>query len=129
MLDTRKKYKFREQAPPFNLETTIVILVTLSIYSCVTKCDSGNYIGETSNILRFRLNNHKNSIRDNSRDFQVAVYFNQPDHSLKYMRCVILRGDCKTTADRLICEQTFMHKLKAHSIGVNQDLSFLSPYG
>ena len=35
MSETRKNYKFREQALPFNLETTIVILVTLSIYSCV----------------------------------------------------------------------------------------------
>ena len=67
------------------------------------KCDSENYIGETSNKLRFRLNNHEKSIRDNSRGFQVAV---------KNLRCVILRGDFKTTADRLICEQMFMHKLK-----------------
>ena len=40
----------------------------------------------------------------------------------------ILRVDFKTTEDRLICEQTFMHELKAHSKGVNQDLSFISPY-
>ena len=33
---TKKNCKFREQALPFHLETTIVILVTLSIYSCVT---------------------------------------------------------------------------------------------
>ena len=93
-----------------------------------SKCDSGNYIGETSNRLRLRLNNHKKSIRDNCRGFPVAVHFNQPDHSLNNLRCVILRGDFKTTEDRLICEQTFIHKLKTHSKGVNQDLSFLSPY-
>ena len=34
MLDTRKK-KFRVQGMPFKLETTIVILLTLSIDSCV----------------------------------------------------------------------------------------------
>ena len=104
-----------------------MILVTLSIYSCVTNV-TGNYIGETSNRLRLRLNNHKNIIRDNSRGFQVAVHFNQRDHSLKNLRCVILRGDVKTTADRIICEQTLIHKLKTQSWGVNQDLSFLSPY-
>ena len=32
------------------------------------KCDSVNYIGETSNKLQFRLNNHKKSIRDNNKD-------------------------------------------------------------
>ena len=47
------------------------------------KCDSGNYIGQTSNKLRFRLNNHEKSIRDNSRGFPMAVHFNQPDYSLK----------------------------------------------
>ena len=92
------------------------------------KCDSGNYIEETSSRLRFRLNNHKKSIRDHSRGFPVAVHFNQPDHSLKNLRCVILRGDFKTTKDRLICEQTLIHKLKTHSDDVDQDLSFPSPY-
>ena len=93
------------------------------------KCDySENYIGETSNKLRLRLNNHKKSIRNNSRGFPVAVHFNQPDHLPKNLRCVIHRGVFKTTADRIICEQTFIHKHKTHSKGVNQDLSFLSPY-
>ena len=92
-----------------------------------SKCHSGNYIGETSNGLRLRLNNHRKSIRDNSRGFPVDVHFNLPDQSHKNLRCVILRGDIKTTADRLICEQTLIHKLKTHSKGVNQDLSFQSP--
>ena len=54
-------------------------------------CDSGNYIGETSNKLRFRLNNHKKSIRDSSRGFLVAVNFNHLDHSLENLRCYTLR--------------------------------------
>ena len=36
ILDRRKKLQFRQQVLPFYLETTIVILLTLSIYSCVT---------------------------------------------------------------------------------------------
>ena len=91
------------------------------------KWDYGNYIGETSNGLRLRLNNHRKSIRCDSRVFPVAIHFNLPDHSHKNLGCVVLRGDFKTTADRLICEQTLIHKLKTHSKGVNQDLSFQSP--
>ena len=54
------------------------------VYSFMcSKCDSGNYNGETSNRLRLRLNNHKKSIRDKNRGFPVAVHFNQPDQSLK----------------------------------------------
>ena len=85
-------------------------------------------MGETSNKLRFRLNDHKKSIRDNSRGFLVAVHFNQPDHSLESLRCVLLKGDFKTMADRLICEQAFIHKLITHSRGLNQDPSFISLY-
>ena len=80
------------------------------------------------NKLWFRLNNHKKIIRDNSSVFSVAVHFNQTDHSHKNLRCIILRGDIKTTANRLIYEQTFIRKLEAHWKCVDQDLSFLSPY-
>ena len=89
------------------------------------KCHYGNYIGETSNRLRFRLNNLKKGIRDNGRGFPVAVHFNQPDH--RNLRCVILRGYLTMTADTLICEQTFIHKFKTQSKGIDQDLSFISP--
>ena len=81
MLD-KKKYKFREQALPFNQETTIVIIITLSIYSCVTNVTleitperhQTNYDLDLIIIKR---------ASDNSRGFQVAVHFNQPNNSLK----------------------------------------------
>ena len=41
MLDTQKNYKFREQVLPFYMETTIVILVTLSNWSSVWNVDFG----------------------------------------------------------------------------------------
>ena len=128
ILDTRNKLHFPGtsstiQPGNYNCDSCIIVYLLMS-----SKCDSGNDIGETSNRLRLRLNNHKKSIRDNSRGFPVTILFNQPDHSLKNLRCVILKGDFKTTADRLICEHTFIHKLKTQSKDVNQDLSFLSPY-
>ena len=129
MLDTRNKLQIpgtSSTIQPANCNCDSCNIVHLLMCD---KCDSGNYIGETSNKLRLRLNNHKKSIRNNSRGFPLAVHFNQPDHSLKNLRCVILRGDFKTTADRDICEQTLIHKLKTHSKVLNQDLSFLSPYG
>ena len=63
-----------------------------------------------------------------SRTTTAHVHFNQPGHSLINLRCVILRGDFKTTAYRFICEQTLIHRLKTRSKGINQDLSFLSTY-
>ena len=76
------------------------------------KCDFENYIVEKSNMLRFTLNNHKMSIRYNSRGFQLAVHLKQNDNSQRNMRCVILRVDIKTTDDRLTCEQAFIRMLK-----------------
>ena len=115
MFDTRKKKTFREYALTFNLETTIVILVTLSIYTCV-KYDSGNYILETPSKLRFRINNQKKSIRDNSMGFPMAGHFNQPDDWLEDLKCFIVRGVFKTTADRLIYAQTSMSMSTTHQI-------------
>ena len=127
ILDTRNKLQIPGtsstiQPENYNCDSCIIVYLLMS-----SKCDSGNYVGETSNRLRLRLKNHKRSIRDNSRGFPVAVHFNQPDHSLKHFRCYTQRR-IQTTADRLIYEQTFIHKLKTQSKGLNQDLSFLSPY-
>ena len=122
ILDTRNKLQIPGTSSTilpgnYNFDSCNIVYLLMC-----SKCDSGNCIGETSSRLRLRLNNHKKSIRDNSRGFPVAVHFNLPDHSLKNLRRVILRGDFKTTADRLICEQTLIHKFKTHSKGVNQDL-------
>ena len=128
LLDTQKHFKipgtsYTIQPGNYNCDSYNIVYLLMC-----DKCNSKYYIREASNKLRFRLNNHKKIIRDNSRGFQVAVHFNQPDHSLKNIRCVTHRSNFKTTADRLICEQIFIHKLKTHSKGLNQDLSFLLPY-
>ena len=70
------------------------------------KCDSGNYIGETSTFFRLRMNNHKKCIRDYNKGLPVARHFKKPDHSNSDLECVILKGDFANNADRLIQEQT-----------------------
>ena len=84
MLDTRNKLQIPGtsstiQPGNYNCDSCNIVYLLM--------CDSGNYIGETSIKRRFRFNNHKKSIRDNSRGFPVAVHFNQPDYSLKNLRC------------------------------------------
>ena len=75
ILDTRKKLQIPGtsstiQPGSYNCDSCDIIYFLM--YS---KCDSDNYIGETSNRLRFRLNNHKRSIRDNSRGFPGGCSF------------------------------------------------------
>ena len=92
------------------------------------KCDLGNYIGETFTFIRLRMNNHKKSIRDINKGQPVAKHFNNPDHSICDLECVILKGDFSNNSDRLIEEQTPIRKLKTDTHGLNQDLDFLAPY-
>ena len=53
------------------------------------KCDSGNYIGETSIFSRLRMNNNKKSIRDNNIGLPVARHLNIPGYSICVLECVI----------------------------------------
>ena len=45
------------------------------LFSKCKKCDSSNYIGETSTIIKLRINNHKEASLSTIKDFQ------QPDTS------------------------------------------------
>ena len=92
------------------------------------KCDSSNYIGEASTFFRLRMNNHKNSIRDNNKGLPVARHFNKPDHSICDLECVLLKGDFSNNTDSLIEEQTLIRKFKTDAHGLNQDLDFLAPH-
>ena len=59
-------------------------------------CNNGNYVGETSTKFRLRMNNNKKSIRDNHKGLPVAVHYNQTDHSINDLSCVILSGNFTT---------------------------------
>ena len=80
MLDTRNKLQIMGTSSTilpgnYNCDSCNIV------YSLMCdKCNSGNNIGEASNRVRFRLSNHKKSIRGSSCGFPVAVHFNQPDH-------------------------------------------------
>ena len=75
ILDTRKKLQIPGtsstiQPENYNCDSCDIVYLLMC-----KKCDSGNYIGETSNRLRFRVNNHKKSIRHNSRGFPGGCSF------------------------------------------------------
>ena len=87
MLDTQNKLHIPAtsstiQPGKYNSDSCNIVYLLMC-----DKCDSGNYIGETSIKLRSRFNNHKKSIRDNSRGFPVAVHFKQPAISSKLEMC------------------------------------------
>ena len=92
------------------------------------KCDLGNYMDETSTILRLRMNNHNRSIRDDNNGLPVARHFHKTDHSISDLECVILKGDISNSTDSLIEEQTLIRKFRADTHSLSQDLDFLTRY-
>ena len=93
------------------------------------KCDSDNYIGETSATIRLRMNNHKKSIRDNNKGLLVARHFNKLNHSISDLECVMFKGDFSNNTDRLIEEQTLTCKLKTDTThGLSHELDCHTPY-
>ena len=99
------------------------------LISC-NKCFSGegNYIGETSTKFRFRINNHKSSIRNNTPGHPVANHFNKNNHTANDLRCCILKGQFMSNKERQLCEQKLIVKYNYHINGLNKDKSFLRNY-
>ena len=91
-------------------------------------CNNGNYVGETSTKYRLRMNNHKKNFRYNHKSLPVAVHYNQTDHSINDLSCVILSGNFTTTADRQLYEQKLIQRFDTYKCGLNRDLGFLSKY-
>ena len=109
----------------FSCNSSNVVYLT----SC-NKCLSGegNYIGETSTKFRFRINNHKSSIRNNTPGHPVANHFNKPNHTASDLRCCILKGHFKSNKERQLWEHKLIDKYNCHINGLNKDKSFLSNY-
>ena len=64
---------------------------TWSTFLCA-KCPNAVYVGETSNRLRFRLNNNKHSIKHNLSGYPVAMHFNEQSHTIEELRCITMKN-------------------------------------
>ena len=104
--------------------SNVVYLITCN------KCfnGEGNYICETSTKFRFRINNHKSSIRNNTPGHPVANHFNKPNHTANDLRCCILKGQFTSNKERQLCEHKLIVKYNCHINGLDKDKSFRSNY-
>ena len=101
--------------------------VVYAIY-CAT-CELGNYIGETCNEFRRRLNNHRSTTRKQGLKTQpVPEHFSSVAHTVDDMRVVLLQSGFKSTAERRLCELKWIFKLNTKNIGLNRDVGFMEPY-
>ena len=58
----------------------------------------------------------------------MAVHYNQADHSINDVLCVILNENFTATADRQLYEQKLIQRFDTYKCGLNRDLCFLSKY-
>ena len=81
--------------------SNVVYLVT-----CNKCCNGkGNYVGETSTKFRFRINNHKTSIHNNTPGHPVANHFNKNNHAAIDLECCILKEHFQYSKERQLCEK------------------------
>jgi hypothetical protein len=83
-----------------------------------SKCKKSQYIGETKNSLKQRFYQHRSNININTGTL-VTLHFNQVDHSLDDMRCIVIEKVYSQIHSRRLAREAFwVSKLKT-----------LSPYG
>ena len=69
------------------------------------KCPNAVYVGEASNLFRFRLNNHKHSIKHNFSGYPVAMHINEQSHTMEVLRFIILKNHVHNMDNRKLIEQ------------------------
>ena len=81
-IDTRCSIKFNNNVTISAAKADCDSQNVVYILSCA-KCPNAVYVCETSNRFRFRLNNHKHSIKRNFYGFPVAMHFNEQSHTME----------------------------------------------
>src|SRR5215813_7479982 len=84
------------------------------------------YVGESSNTLRTRLNNPRFDINTN-RETPVGRHFNLPDHSLALLQVTGTERNFRSNILRKQRESYFIHKMKTLTPnGLNIDFRVFS---
>ena len=92
------------------------------------KCPNAVYVGETTKRFRFRLNNHKHSIKHNFSGYPVAIHFNEQSHTIEDLRCIFIKKYVPYKDNRKLIEQKTIIKLNTHITGLDKDRDSLSHY-
>ena len=78
------------------------------------KCPNAVYVGDTSNRFRFRLSNHKHSIKHNFSSYPVAMHFNEQSHTIEDLRCIIIKNHVPNMDNRKLIIKKNIIKLKTY---------------
>ena len=115
---TKKSYHIRQHLSCTS--SKLVYLITCR------KCNK-QYVGQTEQSLRQRMNSHRFSINHNT-DTPVAKHFNQPDHSLNDLHIVAIDHLPSADTHSRLNKETFwiytLQSLDPHGINIQEQLSF-----
>ncbi len=93
------------------------------LISC-NKC-SMQYVGETTQPLRVRFNQHRNAVSNKKKDTLIVRHFNQRDHSVTDMQIRVLQNinDCESKAVKgklMVAEDMWIRLLaSSYPFGLN----------
>eukprot|EP00745_Piridium_sociabile_P013804 TRINITY_DN2026_c0_g1_i5.p1 TRINITY_DN2026_c0_g1~~TRINITY_DN2026_c0_g1_i5.p1 ORF type:complete len:690 (-),score=105.99 TRINITY_DN2026_c0_g1_i5:520-2589(-) len=116
-----KTFQSDQTGETFTIREKLTCTSTGIIYLLFcSKCRCSQYVGETKNSLKTRFYLHRSNINTNTGTL-ITRHFNQPDHSLANLRCIIIEKVFNNTlAQRLKRENFWIKKLKTISpFGLN----------
>lgn len=83
------------------------------------------YIGQTSQILRYRINQHKSDCRVKPKACALSEHFNDKQHRINYDETKILRKESNNKI-RMFLEMTEIQKHKDVAMNTKKDINQLS---
>ena len=105
----------------FNIRECMTCTTSGIIYLLYcAKCKCAQYTGETQNSLKTRFYLHRSEINRN-KGTHVTEHFNQADHSVDDLRCIIIEKVYSNTLTRRLRRENFwMNKLQTvYPLGLN----------
>ena len=105
----------------FNIRECMTCTTSGIIYLLYcAKCKYAQYTGETQNSLKTRFYLHRSEINRN-KGTHVTEHFNQADHSVDDLRCIIIEKVYSNTLTRRLRRENFwMNKLQTvYPLGLN----------
>ena len=89
------------------------------------KCPDTQYVGETGQTLRKRMNGHRQDIREENIYVPIGKHFNRPQHTHTDMRITVLKGPIHNITDRRTREQQLIYTFDTLKNGLNRDLGWI----
>ena len=105
----------------FNIRESMTCTTSGIIYLLYcAKCKFAQYVGESQNSLKTRFYKHRSDINRNKGTY-VTEHFNQADHSVNDLRCIIIEKVYSNTLTRRLRRENFwMNKLQTvYPLGLN----------